>query len=166
LRAVRFDHQNIVSGGEDKTAKVWDVRTYQCVATLEGHKNGLTSLQFDDDKIVTSSFDASVKIWDRRTFKCYQTMQPKKAPTGALSNRFYYHSPLSVWQLHFDEDKLATAHADHTVKIWNMNDGTELATLKGHTGEVICLHFDATRLVTGSEDRTLRLWDFALPTNP
>ena len=31
------DGRRVVSGSEDKTLKVWDVATGECVATLEGH---------------------------------------------------------------------------------------------------------------------------------
>ena len=31
------DGRRVVSGSQDKTLKVWDVATGECVATLEGH---------------------------------------------------------------------------------------------------------------------------------
>ena len=33
------DGRRVVSGSNDKTLKVWDVATGECVATLEGHSN-------------------------------------------------------------------------------------------------------------------------------
>ena len=33
------DGRRIVSGSWDKTLKVWDIETGECVATLEGHSN-------------------------------------------------------------------------------------------------------------------------------
>ena len=35
------DGRRVVSGSEDKTLKVWDVETGECVATLEGHSQGV-----------------------------------------------------------------------------------------------------------------------------
>ena len=35
------DGRRVVSGSEDKTLKVWDVATGECVATLEGHSSGV-----------------------------------------------------------------------------------------------------------------------------
>ena len=37
------DGRRVVSGSLDKTLKVWDVATGKCVATLEGHSNGVRS---------------------------------------------------------------------------------------------------------------------------
>ena len=33
------DGRRVVSASEDKTLKVWDVATGECVATLEGHSD-------------------------------------------------------------------------------------------------------------------------------
>ena len=37
--AVFPDGRRVVSGSGDKTLKVWDIATGECVATLEGHSN-------------------------------------------------------------------------------------------------------------------------------
>jgi len=35
------DGQRVVSVSSDKTLKVWDIETGECVATLEGHSDGV-----------------------------------------------------------------------------------------------------------------------------
>ena len=35
------DGRHVVSGSYDNTLKVWDVETGECVATLEGHSDGV-----------------------------------------------------------------------------------------------------------------------------
>ena len=37
--AVFPDGRRVVSGSHDKTVKVWDAATGECVATLEGHSS-------------------------------------------------------------------------------------------------------------------------------
>lgn len=56
---------------------------------------------------------------------------------------------------------LATGSMDQTAKIWDLETGKEVATLKGHTGEIVSLNFSAEgdRLITGSFDFTARIWD-------
>ena len=39
--AVFPDGQRVVSGSNDKTVKVWDVATGECVATLAGHSKSV-----------------------------------------------------------------------------------------------------------------------------
>ena len=40
--------------------------------------------------------------------------------------------------------------------MWDVETGKEIATLKGHTGEIVSLHFNAEgdKILTGSFDRT------------
>jgi hypothetical protein len=59
-----------------------------------------------------------------------------------------------------DGARIATASADDTARIWDVATGVALATLSGHTGQVVSAKFspDGSRLVTASIDRTARLW--------
>jgi hypothetical protein len=60
-----------------------------------------------------------------------------------------------------DGQRLASASADGTVKVWDPATGRELLALTGHTGPVLCVTFspDGERIATSGEDRTVRLWD-------
>ena len=63
----------IMSGSEDKTARVWralrvpkrddDELGYECWKVLNGHQGAVTCLQFSGNKAVTGSVDYSIKIW-------------------------------------------------------------------------------------------------------
>jgi WD40 repeat protein len=50
---------------------------------------------------------------------------------------------------------------DKTIKIWNVESGSELRTLQGHAAAVtaVALSSDGQRAVTGSADRTIKVWD-------
>lgn len=64
-------------------------------------------------------------------------------------------APLSLYAL--------TSSVDRTVKIWSVDSGTCLGTLKGHGGCVSSAVFstDGTWVLTGSEDFTAKLWSTA-----
>jgi WD40 repeat protein len=67
-----------------------------------------------------------------------------------------------VWSLAFSptDNTLATANADHTLRIFNVATCAEIERLEGHGGEVTCVAFsgDGQRLVSGGYDKTGMLW--------
>ncbi|HEV3261658.1 MAG TPA: hypothetical protein VG013_32715, partial [Gemmataceae bacterium] len=67
-----------------------------------------------------------------------------------------------------DGERLASAGADGTVKIWNSKTGTVLQTLNAHNGFVssVAFHPDGKHLASvGGADRQLKVWDLDL-TSP
>ncbi|KAI1318422.1 hypothetical protein EDD11_006506 [Mortierella claussenii] len=65
-----------------------------------------------------------------------------------------------VMCLQFDDTVLITGSYDNTAKVWNIETGECLRTLKGHALCVRALRFDEAKLITGSMDRTLKIWNY------
>jgi WD40 repeat protein len=72
------DGKNIASGSADKTIKVWNAQTGQCVSTLTGHKDRVNSVCFSPcaRKIISGGGwatyyqghgDFSIRMWDAET---------------------------------------------------------------------------------------------------
>ncbi len=67
-----------------------------------------------------------------------------------------------------DNLHLISGSSDRTIRIWNMNQGTEAKVLEGHSGPVntLCLNQDGRLALSGggdftSKDFRLRLWDLS-----
>lgn len=55
---------------------------------------------------------------------------------------------------------LITGSYDRTVRVWNLDSGEEVRTLRGHTRAVRALQFDQMLLFTGAMDGTVRMWNW------
>ncbi|MEI6427933.1 MAG: hypothetical protein WCO45_06015, partial [Pseudanabaena sp. ELA607] len=60
-----------------------------------------------------------------------------------------------------DGKTLASCSLDNTIKLWNVETGTEILTLSGHTKAVSSVSFsdDGKTLASGSIDNTIKLWN-------
>ncbi len=144
------DGRRILTGSQDKTAKVWDAATGQELFALKGHINGVSSVAFSPDgrRILTGSWDKTAKVWDAD--KGQELFALKGHINGVSSVAF---SP--------DGRRLLTGSQDGTAKVWDADKGQELFSLKGHTDQVFSVAFsrDGRRILTGSNDNTAKVWD-------
>ncbi|KAJ1018852.1 hypothetical protein NDA16_004656 [Ustilago loliicola] len=146
--------QYIVSGGWDKTAKVW--RNWECVATFKGHEQSVWAvLAVDQDRVLTASADKTIRLW-------------------SISNPA---KPLAVFGGHTDAvrgltlleggESFASCGNDGNIHLYSLHDASSSApiqpvrVLSGHTSFVYSL---ATipggqgELVSSGEDRSVRIW--------
>lgn len=69
----------------------------------------------------------------------------------------------TAFDLSPDGRHVATTDADGAVRVWDVQGGKSLRTLRGHTAPAIDVAFspDGRTLVTGGWDKTIRTWDLA-----
>ncbi|MGQ4433155.1 MULTISPECIES: nSTAND1 domain-containing NTPase [unclassified Streptomyces] len=149
VNAVTFtpDGTTVVSAGGDGTTRLWDVRTGRPVAVLAGHTDYVMSVAVDSTgtTLATGGFDQSVVLWDLRgpvlTARPFtEVSQSAYSPDGKL---------------------LATADADHTVRLWDAARRRLVTTFTGHRESVFSVAFspDGRTLASAGSDGTIRLWD-------
>ncbi|HUU98493.1 MAG TPA: protein kinase, partial [Phycisphaerae bacterium] len=153
VRGVAFspDGTRIVSCGEDRLLRVWDVISGAEVATFRGHDHVVTSVAFSPDgsEIVTGSDDRTLKIWDPNT------------PTEPLTLRGHEGAVRAV-AFSPDGTRIVSASDDRKLRVWNAATGQEvLLPLRGHDEPVSAVAFspDGKRIVSASQDGTVRIWD-------
>ena len=107
--AVFDGDSKAISGSDDKTLKVWDLKSGSCVHTLRGHSDGVICCAvFDgDSKAISGSGDKTLKVWDLKSGSCVHTL------TG--------HSDGVRFCAVFDGDSKAISGSwDKTLKVWHL----------------------------------------------
>ncbi|WP_193788912.1 caspase family protein, partial [Xenococcus sp. PCC 7305] len=107
--AISSNGQHIVSGSEDDTIKVWNLKTGNLENTLEGHSDDVRSLVISSDgqRIISGGGDHTIKVWNLKT--------------GDLENTLEGHSG-SVRSVAISNDgqRIVSGSGDHTIKVWNL----------------------------------------------
>ena len=65
VRAVtKISEDIVVSGSEDNTLRVWNIKTGKCLKVLEGHTRAVTSVsKISEDIVVSGSGDKTLIVW-------------------------------------------------------------------------------------------------------
>lgn len=66
----------VATGSRDKTVKLWDTQSGQCLRTFVGHDNWVRALIFHPSGkyLLSASDDKTVKVWDLATGRCTKTL--------------------------------------------------------------------------------------------
>lgn len=150
--SVAFSHDSnyILTGSEDRTARLWDRKTGQTIAILAGHIGSVRAVIFSEcgNYSLTGSNDKTARLWDLATGQTIRVLEGHTDWVTAVAI-----STCSKYALTGSEDK--------TARLWDLETGTTIAILQGHTHAVNSIAFspDGKYVLTGSEDNTARLWD-------
>lgn len=169
----------LASSSLDRTIRLWDIDTGDCLYTLYGHGAGIDSVAFSPDGylLATGCRDHMVRLWDMRSLQFGTNTTETVQPIVTLEHHTDWVQAIAF---HPAGHLLASASEDSTICLWNIEAITQQIALSDalsgqvvpevrliptilqrHATKVVCLAFspDGSLLASGDSGGTIRLWD-------
>ena len=146
--AISPDGARVVTGADDKTVRLWDVKRYGDGWRGYDVPGTVTSVAISaDGNRIAAGTGNTIYVWDVRT----ESRMVLKGHTGIVNSVV----------LTADGSRVVSGGRDRTARVWNAATGEQLAEHAGHEGAVnsVAVYPDGSRFVSASEDKTARVWD-------
>ncbi|XP_051889659.1 apoptotic protease-activating factor 1 isoform X2 [Pristis pectinata] len=142
-----YDEQVLISSSDDATIRVWNWHTGEC-KVLEGHTEQVKNFKLlRESQLLSWSFDGTMKVWN--------------FITGELLKNFHCHDGAVLsCDASPDGNKVVSASADKSAKIWSLKSTVPPLVLAGHNACVRSCRFtwDNEYLATGDDNGEIRIW--------
>jgi WD40 repeat protein len=137
VNKILYTGEYLFSVSYDKTARLWDFETGDCIKVFNGHTNNVTSLIHLKNK----GFGGKKKPEDsnkKQKIRQYDDFSPNVT-----------------------QDILITGSLDCSARAWSVQLGSCLNIYKGHTSAITCICLDKLEktLFTASADCTIKSWE-------
>jgi WD40 repeat protein len=127
--AFSSDGVTIASGSDDQTIRLWDVRTDDCLSVIRTTVGRVLSVAFNPTGSLLAGCGSEriAQVWDVATRACLKTLEGHTKGVQAVA-----FAPQSVIETgdRAENQRLATASEDETIKLWEMNTEPCLKTLQ------------------------------------
>ena len=121
---------------------------------LTGHESwiGDIAISKDGKAVISVGDDKKIKVWNIERRKIIREFNENDTVKSII---------------YINERNIASGSFDNTVKIWDLETGEKLHTLKGHSNTINTLSItpNEKKLVSGSKDRSIKIWDLKTKEN-
>ena len=146
---VQFDEDKILTGSRDRTVRIWDAHSYECVKII--------GLPIRNAGAAVHPLQLETVDEGHRPFA---TVFPPESNVELAAVLPYLYHTGSILCLQYDNDLMVTGSSDFTLIMWDVKaDYKPIRRLRAHTAGVLDVCFDKQYIVSCSKDATVCLWD-------
>ena len=140
-----FGGELCISGSIDRTCKIWNVKTGQCINTLRGHNDEILDVAFsaNGQKLVTASADGTARVYNTMTGACQAIL-------------IGHEGEISKVSFNPQANKIITASSDRTCRVWDVESG-DCLQVSGATERSACRGGTLTLTPTVTHSLTISL---------
>lgn len=147
--AFQHNSDHLVSGGQDRTVKIWDPQTGALISSLQGSVGSVLDLTVTNENrsVVAACSSNNLCVWEVNGGRLRHTL------TG------HVNKVCSVDASRVAAFTVASASLDHTIKLWDLNTGYCVNTIMSSSNCNSLAFVDRDTVCSGHMDGNLRLWD-------
>lgn len=145
---ISRDGKLMVTGGVDRTVRIWEVSSGKLLRTYQGHQSEVVAVAISPDgrSVASGAEDGSIRLWELSTTDDHQSV----ADAGD-----------ALWTVAYSPDgqHLATAGADRIARIYTTSDLKLKKALPSQASAITSLIFlGPDRLALAGGDRVVRIY--------
>ncbi len=152
--AVTPDGKRLVSGGDDRTVRVWDLASGRLQHTLHGHSDSVRAVAVTPDgrRIISGGAYDALRVWDLESGQFLQSI------AGHAGYRAVYAVAVTP-----DGNRVVWAGAGATVQVWDLKNGRLEHVLKtqDHAIQFVAVTPDGRFVLSCGDAGTVQIWDLA-----
>ena len=187
---IKLSNNKIVTAGQDKTIKVWEIENKNSLMTLSGHKSMIWCInEIKENKVISGSSDNTAVIWDLNEKKLDYELYKDKEISVAIqlkTNKVLlcsadklilfdleskkqltnFEIKVGVWSIkELSDGTVAAGYGNGDVGILEIGNEIKVKTiLKGHKKTInSIIELDNHKLVTSSDENNMILWNLSDP---
>ncbi|KAJ3298013.1 hypothetical protein HK104_011237 [Borealophlyctis nickersoniae] len=144
--------RHIVTGGYDKTVRLYDIVRGRVVKTFSGHTLSVTKAIFNPlgNLVVTGSKDNTIKFWDILSGLCIKTISSHLGEVTSV-------------EMNSNGTLLLSSSKDNSNRLWDIRMVRPVRKFRGHQNTsknfIRAAFAGDSMVVGGSEDGQVYLWD-------
>ncbi|CAO3661060.1 unnamed protein product [Rhizopus stolonifer] len=160
----------LVTASKDKTARLWKIDTtqedpakrYMAAGVCIGHTESVGAVALSrksNSFMITGSQDRTIKYWNLRDLDLDSPSEDSRL--RSLYTHQAHEKDINTICVAPNDRFFATGSQDKTAKLWNVDTGELVGTMKGHKRGVWCARFSPIDqvLATSSGDKTVKIWN-------
>ncbi|ETN98492.1 hypothetical protein RFI_39005, partial [Reticulomyxa filosa] len=181
-----FDNNQLLCfGSEDKTVRLWNIKTNEQIQSFNGHSmfdehtNAVEWIEFSSFNngryLCSGSTDKTIRLWDIETSKSLHVFNghmndvlcvnfsPLQSNNDDVNNKIN-----SIGIIGGNGYTICSGSDDNTIRIWDIESLKDVIVFKGHEDSILCVKYlpyesrisgGANIILSGSADQSVRLWD-------
>lgn len=155
VRSVSFLGTSVLSGGNDKSVRVFDIATQEQL--FYGQEHGdyvkyVSTFHQNPNLFISASYDHTVKLWDTRQEKSVMTLS--------------HENPVESAAL-FSTDSVLVTASSSSIFVWDILGGASggkllnVSSNSQKTFTSLCFNADYSRLLAGSLDHQVKVYNIS-----